>query len=401
MRPGLTLIPAGVALVGVSYGLARFALGLFLPEIRNDLGFGPEIAGAIGGGTYAGYCLAIVVSAFVVERLGPRRVCIAGGLVAATGMALIAVSESPWMLAAAVVFAGLSTGLTSPPLAQAVSQVIPKPGQPRANTLMNSGTSVGVALSGPIALAATGAWREAYLMFAALAAISAVWAVFAVPGHKLVKDDSGSGADAGNGLSGLLRRDAVTVVLAAAGMGFASAAYWTFAGEVVTEVGALSRDVAGMTWLVLGLAGLFGAAAGDLIQRFGINAVHRGSLIALAAATILLVTAPADLPAVLLSAALFGAAYIMLTGVYLVWGVRVYADRPAIGLGLPFLMIAVGQVAGAPVAGLLAGAASYTAAFTVFAAVAILTMRATCRPARSSAPEMPAGCLPAACGQTD
>ncbi|WP_446926456.1 MFS transporter, partial [Klebsiella pneumoniae] len=91
-----------------SYGLARFAYGLFLPAIRDDVGMNASVAGAIASGAYLGYCVAIVASAALVERLGPRRVAVAAGAVAALGMAAVALSTTPWMLAAAVLFAGMS-----------------------------------------------------------------------------------------------------------------------------------------------------------------------------------------------------------------------------------------------------------------------------------------------------
>lgn len=375
----MRLVPPGLALIATSYGLARFAYGLFLPEMRDDVGLTPAFAGIIGGGSYLGYCIAIILSAFLVEKLGPRVVSISAGLVATLGMALIAVSESPWVLASAVLFAGMSTGLASPPMADAVARVVPDEAQPRANTLINSGTSVGVALSGPIALTATGQWREAYLLFSLIAAAVTVWLAFCVPGNGTATSTSTPKHLATTNRPTLLRREAVPVIVAATGMGFASAVYWTFAGDVIATVGGLSRGVSSLAWVVIGVAGLIGGMAGDLIGRFEINGVHRSSLVTLAMAILALALAPTEPVLVLSSAVLFGAAYIMLTGVYLVWGVRVYRDRPAIGLTLPFLMIALGQVLGAPIGGVVIGVASHTVAFTSFAVVAIVTTLAVYR----------------------
>jgi predicted MFS family arabinose efflux permease len=369
------LVPAGLALIAVSYGLARFAYGLFLPAIRDDVGMNASVAGAIASGAYLGYCVAIVASAALVERLGPRRVAVAAGAVAALGMAAVALSTTPWMLAAAVLFAGMSTGLASPPMAAAVAQVMPIPRQPRANAQINSGTSIGVALSGPIALLAAGNWREAYGLFAVLAAATTLWLAVNVPGRVRVGDAGAFSAAA------LLRRDAAPVLLAAAVMGFVSAAFWTFASDAMTAVGGLSRPAASLAWIVLGVAGLLGAGAGDLVRRFGVNAVHRVFLAALGLAGPMLVFVPSSVPAALAAAAVFGAAYIMLTGVYLIWGIRIYHDRPAFGLGLPFLMIALGQALGAPVAGALIDAFGYGITFSLFAAGAGLAMACVYRAA--------------------
>lgn len=382
MKSFLRLVPAGSALIGISYGLARYSYGLFLPEMHQTVGLTPSVSGVIGGGSYAGYCLAVIAGVFLVERLGPRRVACAAGAVATGGMVLIAVSCSTILLAAAILIAGMSAGLASPPMAEAVSRVIPCNRQPRANTLINSGTSLGVALAGPIALVAGGRWREGYLAFAAIALATTVWTAFATPRRRAAPAGDGSP----HVRTGLLRPTAVPVVITAAGMGFASSAYWTFGGERIVDGGHLSHAIAVLAWVVVGVAGLLGGAAGDLVRRYGINAVNRAFLLALAAATLALAVSPSRPVVVLVSAALFGIAFIMLTGVYLVWGVRIYADRPAIGLGLPFLMIAVGQIAGASVAGFLIDADGPLTAFTALAATAALTMLTRYRPLTLSQP---------------
>jgi predicted MFS family arabinose efflux permease len=99
-------------------------------------------------------------------------------------------------------------------------------------------------------------------------------------------------------------------------------------------------------------------------------------MLLLAAATASFALVPGLLPAVVAAAALFGAVYIALTGVLLVWGTRTYPDSPALGVGAAFLLIAVGQALAAPVVGLLSdlvtapiafGAAALAAAGGAFA----------------------------------
>ncbi|WP_435106550.1 MFS transporter [Arhodomonas sp. AD133] len=376
MKPIYRLVPAGMALIGVTYGLARFAYGLFLPDMRADVGLSPALAGAIGGGSYAGYCIAIVTAALLSTRFGPRPIACLAGVVATGGMALIALGQTPAVLAAGVLIAGMSTGFSSPPMADAVARLIDTQQQPRANALINSGTCAGIVISGPAALLAMGQWREAYWAFTVMAFAATVWIAAAAPRRGETRHREPEREGDALPWRALLRPRAAALMLAAAAMGFASAVYWTFAGELVVQRQDLAAGLANLVWVVIGIGGLAGAAAGDLVQRFGINAVHGGSLLALAVASCLLVLVSAGGAGVLVSAMLFGAAYIMLTGVYLVWGVRVYADRPAIGIGLPFLMIAVGQALGSPVAGQLIEAFGYRAAFVAFALVAVLTTTA-------------------------
>lgn len=85
----------GFGLIAVCYGFARFAFGLFLPQIRGDLALSTTLAGVISGGAFFAYCVAIIVSARLSERIGARAVAVAAALVAGAGMLSIAASTSP------------------------------------------------------------------------------------------------------------------------------------------------------------------------------------------------------------------------------------------------------------------------------------------------------------------
>lgn len=181
MSPALRIGATGFAVIAVCYGFARFAFGLFLPQIDGELGLGPSLGGVISGGSFAGYCVAIVASAVLTERLGARAVATGAALVAAIGMAGIALAPSPLILAIAVVVAGSSTGLASPPMAAAVAAAVGKSRQDLTNTVINAGVSAGVALSGPIALGLAGQWRLAFGAFAAVALVLAVASAISLP----------------------------------------------------------------------------------------------------------------------------------------------------------------------------------------------------------------------------
>ena len=181
MNPSLYLGATGFGLIAVCYGFARFAFGLFLPQIDADLSLSSTISGLISGGAFLGYCVAIVLSAYLTERIGARAVAVAAALVAAVGMVGIAVAPSPLLLATAVMLAGSSTGLASPPMAAAVAVIVRPDRQSLTNTIINAGTSAGVVLSGPIALMLGGQWRLAFTGFAVAAFIMAIAAAFIVP----------------------------------------------------------------------------------------------------------------------------------------------------------------------------------------------------------------------------
>lgn len=361
----------GFGLIAVCYGFARFAFGLFLPQIDADLALTDAMGGLIAGGSFLGYCLAIVVAAQLTERMGARAVAVVAALIAALGMLGIALAPSAAWLAAAVLLAGVSTGLASPPMAAAVAVIVQPERQDASNTLINAGTSAGVILSAPVALMIGGEWRLAYGVFAATACVLAVLAARHVPPTAC----SRSQADAGRPpFSAALRRLVVASLL----MGAASTALWSFGSQIVSWRLGWEGAGAGLLWMVIGAAGIAGAGAGSLIAKLGVDRAHRSCLGTLAFA-IVLVGIGSTATMVLVGGALFGAAYITLSGIYLVWGVSALPERPATGLTVAFLSIAIGQTLGAPVFGGLASWLSMDYAIALFALLALTagTMRST------------------------
>jgi predicted MFS family arabinose efflux permease len=162
----------------------------------------------------------------------------------------------------------------------------------------------------------------------------------------------------------------VPLFAAAAGVGFASAAYWTFSRDLVVRFRDLSETGSTVFWTVIGVAGLAGGLAGDLVGRFGVARAFRASVLSMAAAIGLLAAPGVQLWAYS-SAVLFGSSYIMLTGIILVWSVSVFGEQPSAGLGAAFLLIALGQVFGSLAAGTVAEATSLVVTFWAFAGVAL------------------------------
>lgn len=365
----LWLTGAGLSLIAVSYGLARFAYGLFMPVFRTEFDLDAATAGAIAAGSYVSYSVAIVLSTVLTPRFGARRAAIAAGIIATAGILMIAAAPSTFVLATGVLIAGSSTGVASPPLAHAVAHTVGPSVRDRTQTVINAGTGVGVAVAGPIALLTLEQWRSAWLVFAVVSAVVTLWVARAVP--------SGPVSRASHGAATLLPRPILAVgsgrlIAAAALMGLASSAVWTFGRDVLVSTGGMSEGASTTAWILLGAFGVLGAVAGDLTGRVGIRSAWVVAMLTLGAATGMLAAYPGVVPLAWAAAAAFGAAYIGLTGVLLIWGTSVYAQAPAAGVGIAFLAIALGQAAGSPVIGALSEITSPTSAFTVAALTALL-----------------------------
>lgn len=372
------MICAGTALIGTCYGFARFAYGLFAPELQATFGISPTVSGIIGSGSYIGYCIAIVISLVLTERFGARRLAVSAGVVATVGTSIVALAPSTPVLAVGVLIAGSSTGLASPPMAAAVSRWVREGVQDRAQTVVNAGTGIGVLVSGPIALALIDQWRWAWAVFAVLAAAVTLWVHLTVP---FTASERGAYSGERGYVSGT-----TIMILAAFLMGLSSVAVWTFGRDLITTVGGTSSIVSTSMWTVLGAAGFIGALGGDLVARAGLARSWTMVMVAMAAATVLLALKPSSAVAIFVAAAVFGASYVTLCGLVLLWSMRIYPERSSFGVGLSFLMIAVGQSVGAPLAGGLTDAAGATAAFFTCAALGLLG--ALVRPGRTiSAPD--------------
>lgn len=362
MKRGMNLVAAAFALTALSYGLARFAYGLLLPQIRDELSLSVTAAGWVGGSAFAAYCVGIVAAFWGTTRFGPRTVVLGAALAATFGMVLVAFATSAWPLGAGIALAGLSTGLTSPPLAAAVSAQFEDRDRPKANGTINAGTAAGIVFSGLAALFAAGAWRELYLLFAAIGAAVAIWLWFSVPARASQHRHSLS-------LGTLRRPGLLPLCVSAFLMGLASTAVWTFGADILrAQYGFTNAQIASV-WIVLGIAGISGSLTGVLTNRFGSHRVHGVALIGMALGTVMLAMASVAVPLAYAAMAVFGSNYIVSSGTYLIQGIELLPDRPDLGLGVPFLLIALGQTSGTPLFGMVLAQGGTSAALTAFAAV--------------------------------
>jgi predicted MFS family arabinose efflux permease len=361
----IRLAAAGLSLIAVCYGLARFAYGLFLPVLTDEFGLDGAVAGAIASSSYIGYCVAIVAATAATALWGPRAVAVAAGITAAAGTGLIAAAGGTGVLAVGVVIAGASTGLASPPLADAIARWVTADRADRVQTAVNAGTGLGVMVSGPVALLTGQNWRLAWFVFALTAVVVTIWIAATIPRHDTASDSPRWRAllPARWFPPGSLR-----LLTAATVMGAGSAAIWTFGRDIAISSGGVSSAASTVLWIILGAAGLLGALTGDLTARVGLASAWSISMLVLAAATATFAFAVSHYPVILVAVAVFGAVYIALTGLMLLWGLRIYPDHPAFGVGAPFFLIAAGQALASPLIGLLSDATTATIAFGVAAA---------------------------------
>jgi len=344
------LVAAGTALIATCYGLARFTYGLFSPDFASEFELSPLVLGVLGSGSYVGYCVAILIATALTPRWGARWVGVLAGATATIGISTVATASSAAMLAIGLLVAGSSTGMASPPMAAAIARWISQARTDQAQTLVNAGTGAGVLVSGPIALALLAHWRMAWAVFALISTLVtiAVWR-FVPPDPR--PDPRAAGPESGgpHGASGL-PAGTVRLLVCSGLMGMGSIAVWTLGRQAVVDQGGTTL-LAALVWTIIGAAGIAGALAGHAVNRLGLARSWVIGMTAMAAAGLALGLLAAHPLLAATAAAVFGAAYIALTGILLVWATRLFPDRAAFGVGISFLLIAAGQAIASPLAG--------------------------------------------------
>lgn len=359
---------AGLAAVAVSYGLARHGYGLFVPAFRQEFHLSSAAVGLLGSAGYAAYLATLLVTGAITSRVGPRLPVVLGCVTAAAGMAAVALASGPVALAVGVVLAAASSGWTWAPFSDAVPRLVPAAGQDRALSMVSTGTAFALVTAGAVALLASGAWRPAWAVFAALALLAAMRNARVLPAGP----PPGARAGRAAGWRWFLCRRSARLFAVTFGLSLGSSAYWTYAPDLVQAHG-LPSSSAAVLWIVTGLTGAAGMSGGNVAHRLGLRAALTACLIAVAAALALLAVLPGSWTAALVSAAIFGAAFMVGYALIVLWSQRMFATHPSAGLTATILCGAAGFITGPAAFGALADRTGLATAIATASAITLAT----------------------------
>ncbi|NYS80441.1 MULTISPECIES: MFS transporter [Halomonadaceae] len=359
----------GAALVAISYGLARFAFGLFVPSISAELALTPYLIGVIGALPFISFVLATLVAPLAAHRLGARNLAVLSGGVGVAGLGLISQASGALTLGVGVFICGICTGLMMPALTAAMQALVSRAMHGRVSSIMNAGTSIGIIVAVPTVVFLSDAWRLTYTLFAVLTGMGVVAAWYFIPSVSRVTPASAASPPP---ITRLQWSRLTRLSLFAFAMGFVSSPYWLFAPDLVVTLGALPPGHTGWLWFAVGIAGLGGAVVSDLADRNNPPITQALMLMMLSSSLVLLAASPSQLALAMFSAMVFGLAYMSLTGLYLMTGIRLLPGRLSMGPVLPFMACALGQAVGSPVVGVLVDGLGYADAFAIFAVIGIL-----------------------------
>lgn len=346
---------AGLSIVAVTFGLARYGFGLFVPDISRELSLSPDVIGLIAGSSYVGFLCATLTAAWISKKFGPRVSIVLGGLTASLGMLLVGFSDNGLTLLLAIFIAGTSPGFAYPPFSEIIVRRINVQNQERIYAWINSGTGFGVALAGPIVLFSAFNWRAAYFIFAGLALIASIWNYFTTKPSQIDQNNvpQKNGADViDTGFRAVIKSSkARPLFWVAFGYGLATSAYWTFAVDLLYDAGN-ADEVRIVFWSVLGTAGIFGFLAGWLTSNFGLRASYCALMLVTAISIGILPIIATNNYAIYLSSAVFGLGFIVTTAFLGMWSLRIFNWAPAAGFAITFFLISLGQGVGPMIIGL-------------------------------------------------
>ncbi|MEJ7494055.1 MFS transporter [Staphylococcus pasteuri] len=355
------LVFPGIAMIATIYGLGRFSFGLFLPDISKDLHLSASSSGIISSLFYLSYCFTIIYATLRTAKTGPKYMIMLASLLVILGLITISIASNALTLSLGVIFAGASSGLISPPYGYAISLWIKWEQQGKANTWINSGTSIGLVFTGITAMLVFIDWRSVYLIYGIIAILITVWNFFIIPSLKHnININPGS-------LNILDISASKRIIFASTILGISTAPYWTFSKSYVQNTDHYSPIALSIFWILIGVAGVLGSISGRMIDQYGLKFSYFLGVILMAAASILL----ALTPFIWIVPLLFGASYIFITGVLLVWGVKLFVKNASLGIGIPFLMLAVGQVIGSVLAGPIVEQLGYTFTFVIYGIIGL------------------------------
>jgi ACS family hexuronate transporter-like MFS transporter len=255
--------------------LDRQTLTALAPTVRGDLDISQSAYGWLASGFYGAYLFAAPIAGRLLDRHGARRGLLVSVPIWTAIAALHALIPGFWMLLGLRMALAVAEAPALPGCAQAVTRALPPLDRPRGLSLLFVGSSLGAAISGPLALAISNAWSWQYA-FLGTAVLGALWvplwlAVAWRPRARAALDTRPPATTPGPRPGALellrdptIRRAVIVYLLVSPAVAFSGV--WT-AEMLVTDHGVLKSGVGHYMWLPPLAIDLGAVLFGDLFAR--------------------------------------------------------------------------------------------------------------------------------------
>ena len=373
----VSLVALASLAMAVDIGVTRITYGVALAAIRRDLDLSFSVSGTLASIHLAGY----LVGSVIVPRLARRHrlllLCVVAHLALAAGLVASALAHDTVTLGVARLLMGVAAGVGVSAAVAMTLDATPVAHRGSVSAAVWAGIGLAIVASGASVVAlldANGGWRMAHLVGAGLAVM--VGAGFAWLGQPAAAHLATPASPVRKPAASRTKRSWLRLMASYFAFGAAYLSYSTFAGTELAALGATHALLATF-WIVLGLALIAGAAACVLVIRHGQWKDHALWMALLAGAAGAAITLVPGTAALVLSAFVVGlglaSAPAMTTAAIRERSTDAeYLRRFSIATA----WLALGQVAGPAIAGMLAdhlgpGSASLFAA-CAYAAAAFL-----------------------------
>jgi predicted MFS family arabinose efflux permease len=381
---------SGVSILAVfcCLGLARFAFGMMLPGMAQDLGLDYSQQGLLGTGYFVGYLLTVATLPFLAPRLGARRLVTTGLLTITLALAGLSLSSDFVVLTILYLIAGIGSGGAFVPVMSLASHWFHPSHRGRAAGIFLAGAGLGIIVSGFVVprlepWSGFTDWQVGWLIFSWLSLVLALLTAvllrnnpaelglepYGRPGP--LSSASDRPADRRGFRSIVLHLGAIYAIYGATYM-----VYATFIVTTMEQGFTFSRDHAGQVWAWIGFFSIFsGALFGFLSDHLG---RRNGMIISFGVLGVayFLVSMNFGLAGLYISIALFGfAAWSIPTIISAAAGDYLGIEAAASGLAVITLMFAIGQSLGPVGGGILAElTGDFSMAYGISAALCVLAI---------------------------
>jgi predicted MFS family arabinose efflux permease len=357
----------------VSLGVTRFAYGLLLPPMREDLGWSYTLAGAMNTANALGYLLGALATPRLMARMGPSRLLLAGSVLASLFMGLSGFfsDAAPLLLqrvlaGAASAFLFIAGGLLAARLGAQQPQ--------RGGLLLGlyyGGTGLGIVLSALLVPAVLAAQRWPWAWWALSLACFAATAALAWPARVLAAQANGGGNADGGPMRAFAWRDFTPGLAGYFLFGVGYIGYMTFVIALLREQGVPPARIT-LFYALLGVAVVASSRIwAGLLDRFrgGQPQAVLNGLLGLATLVPALTSA---WPLVFASGLLFGAVFLsVVASTTALVRHNLAPSQWAAGISAFTIVFAFGQIVGPTVVGWIADGSGGLARGLLFSAGAL------------------------------
>lgn len=350
-------------------GLARFAFGMLLPAMAQDLALDYREQGILGASYFLGYLAMVASMPWLAPKLGSRRLCTGGLALVAVSLLAMSLGRGYLYLSLSYFAVGLGSGAAFIGAMSLPAFWFHPSHRARAAGVATAGAGIGILFSGVLVpqMAAQppfAPWQAAWLVFAALALGFSLLAgvmlrnrpadvglePYGRPSARTrARRPRAVGVKVRTGPF-VLHLGLIYALFAATGL-----TYTTFIVTTMVDALGVPAATAGLLWALVGGLSIFsGALFGAVSDRFG-HRVGMAAALAVQAVAYALLAAAAGRVGLYVSLTLFGlSAWSMPSIVAAAAGDYLGPERAAAGFAMLTLMFAAGQVLGPAGAGFLA-----------------------------------------------